>query len=863
MTALKGPLEGRHGSWSVGELVGTTSRWTTYRGTDEAGSPVAIRTPTGEISSDQYDRFDSLARQWSSVDERRTVRTLRDWGTDPEPWVAVEYVPEELAAWATGDTLAIATACDLRTRGELLSDICEVLRTYGRYGSTPAHLGIHPDCLSFRVDDDGPVAVVGDWGLSRLVEEPPVTPFTAPEQLDGDHASRRTDVYRIGVLAAAVLSGSRPFEEVSPDLANDEDAPADGVTDRDTTALAAAIREGFNVDTLADRLPDDAVRPIRRAADTDPETRQSTTYPLGRDLLDAVPSVDVDDREADALAATVAPSAPASSGETATEEKSGSDGDSTDGEDRDPSDGEDDDAMAGTDGSNPADDKGSNPADGGEPTAADDGSVGTGSTSPVDGTTDPASGSAGSRRSFLKYGVGTVGIGGIAYGAIQVFGDDLTGDGSGAVADPSSGASASDSDDDGEPSLEVTGGTVTIGARFGTDLETLPEAIEDVDIPAEIDVALDDRFNDPDRIDRYLAGVEGGDDVPDLLLVNTDELTRVVRAGATESLSRYADDHPIGDVLGESFPALERMSRNPEDGAVHALPYGFIPETVAYRKSAFREIDDESTFEAWMTDPPTWSEWSSIVAAFRRDQGFVWAGGRQSVPRPFSEVLAAFGGSYYETDGSRPADGDPVTVADADGVEAANVLHDLVLGGDRSGSGVERASAESVLEFDVIDPVYTFADENAIAARVPLSTYESFFSEAEREDIGMMPAPAGPAGSYTGVYASYVVVNPNTELLGEALSVAEAFRSPVVASLLVDQGLVPTLNGDPFSVDAVADAPYAEHRPAIEYVAENAVLEPSTATWSAERQDVGAVLRSAITDDPSVLAEIEAILEER
>ncbi|MFC5279542.1 halocyanin domain-containing protein [Halorubrum rubrum] len=959
MDRLDGPVEGRKGAWSVGDRVGRTPRWTTYRGTDEEGTPVAIRTPTGRVPSDRYDRFDALARQWGTVDERRTVRGLLDWGTDPEPWVAVEYVPDELDSWAAGTSLETARACDQRTRAELLFDVCEILRTYSRYGSTPCHLALHPDCLSFRVDADGPVAVVDDWGLSRLVADPPATPYTAPEQLEGDHASKRTDVYRIGALAAAALGDGSPFPGVDAD---------------DPAALVDAIREGIDADALGDEFPEGAVRPVGRATEGDPSDRYATTYPLGRDLLDAVPTVDTADRRADALAATVAP----------TPEGTGDHGAATD----------DDDAGAGDDGT---------AAEAGDDgTAAEGTAAGTsqgGDDSPGDGT--PGSGEAaggaddagGSRRSLLKAGVGAFTLAGIGYGGLLALdrndsaprlpgsettspggsgSDDGTGSGAaqyggwlddvenydathdyrdedevtvsvgtgenGLLFSPAAilidpGATvvwewtgeggahnvvaeagtfdsgdpvdeggytfeyafedASEGDvfnylcvphetvgmkgsvavgdvdddlvspDDEGTAAEITGGTVTVDVRNYQWLEELPRAIADSDVPDEVDVEVLSETGGTDRVREFVGAVDAGEPKPDVLLVSVQELGVLFSAGATEPLSAHADDHRIGEVLDETFPALDTAARHPEDGEIHALPYSFAPFSVVYRKPPFEEAGIGDTDE-WMTTPPTWAEWSEMVAAAAADRGtdgFVWSGRPSMLPPTFTGVLGGFGGSYYEGGETAPGDDAGVTIADTPGVRAANVLHDLALGGDRADPPVERASPEEVLEYGFSDVLNAFREGRGVAALLPPSIGIDVRDDSEA--LGVMPVPTGAETSRTTVYGQYAVVNPNTELLGEALAVVRGFRSEAVGSLLVDGGQFPTMNGDPFSLDAMASSPYEPHAPAIRFMAENAVVEPPTETWYRERSAVGEVLRKTITDDPRAgLDEIASILDE-
>jgi len=212
-------LSGSDLTITVDEQIGSGAHWQTFRARTQGGDPIAVRTLQGTIPPGAYDRFESLAAQWHTVSNEETVRTLLDWGTDPEPWVAVDYTPGELESYATGTSIEAAVECDLATRTELLRDICDAIRSYGRYGSTRAHLGIGPESVSFREGPDGPTAVVGDWGISRLVGDPPVTPYTAPEQVavddrdgnDGGHAGQATDVYRIGALGVHLFSGSPPF----------------------------------------------------------------------------------------------------------------------------------------------------------------------------------------------------------------------------------------------------------------------------------------------------------------------------------------------------------------------------------------------------------------------------------------------------------------------------------------------------------------------------------------------------------------------------------------------------------------------------------------------------------------------------
>ena len=281
-------LSGTDLTVTVDEQIGSGTHWRTFRARTESGDSVAVGTLQGTIPPDAYDRFESLAAQWHTVSNEDTVRTLLDWGIDPEPWVAVDYAPGELGSYAAGTPIEAAADCDLATRAELLRDICDAIRSYGRYGSTRAHLAIGPESVSFRDGPDGPTAVVGDWGISRLVDDPPVTPYTAPEQVavderdDAGHAGQATDVYRIGALGVRLFSGSPPF-------------PNDG------SSLADRVRRGIDEDVGFADVAEEFVPALRRATARDPADRHEGVYQLGRDVSAAAPRVPPGERSVGAL----------------------------------------------------------------------------------------------------------------------------------------------------------------------------------------------------------------------------------------------------------------------------------------------------------------------------------------------------------------------------------------------------------------------------------------------------------------------------------------------------------------------------------------------------------------------------------
>lgn len=288
MTFSAETIDGSGESVNVRGEVGASGQWRTYRGETTGGAPVAVRTLRGTVPESAYDRFDVLCSQWETIAGRQSVRAIVGWGVEPEPWVAVEYADDELERLVNGETVAPALACDVATKVALGSDVCETIRTYARYGSTSTHLAVQPESVAFGRDEDNPVAIIGDWGVSRLVEEPPVTSYTAPEQIDGTEVEsdpdKRTDVHRIGALMYHLLAGDEPFAEV------------------DDRNFVAAIADGI-ADTPSglEPLPDRFRQPIGQAMAPDPEERQQSVYELQSALAASTPRVPAGERRIDSL----------------------------------------------------------------------------------------------------------------------------------------------------------------------------------------------------------------------------------------------------------------------------------------------------------------------------------------------------------------------------------------------------------------------------------------------------------------------------------------------------------------------------------------------------------------------------------
>ncbi|MDJ1434271.1 hypothetical protein [Halostagnicola sp. A-GB9-2] len=786
-------VTGQETTCAISDQIGASTHWKTYSGRTDDGEPTLIRVLQGEVPDSSHDRFNGLVRQWASISDRESVRGVIDWGTEIEPWVAVEYASSDGKQFASGGMVDTAIACDDRTKVELVSEVCETIQTYSRYGSTSHHLAIHPDCLFFGNGQDGPVAIVDDWGVSRLVNEPPITPYTAPEQLeDGGHAKKRTDIYQVGVLATHLLTGTTPFAD---------DADSD-----DPEALASTIENGID-ETV---LPEGTVEPISKAMAVDPEDRYSALSQFQRDLLNAVPAST--DRATGSLIAVTTPTlAATNTGERQADTTGSPSSEST------------------TAVNSPTE------------TATTSSQTDTASTRTDTTNARPdrtGTGNGNSRRSFLKYGVVAVGGAGAMYLGLPI----LTGDESLRSALPG-GTTGSDP-------AAGSGGDVRVNTGFRSWLEPLENNAENVGIPREADVQIQEGPADPaHRVDELINQVESDQPQPDLFVVNETELGMLMEATVTDSMG----EHSIDETLRNTPPLYEALSQHPSDGVHHAIPYGFMPLVVAYHKPLLREMGyDNGVFEAWMTDPPSWEQWSEI-SAFAREMigtpfGFIWPGQPTQLPGFFTSVLEAFGGTYYGSPDAAtgPITDRPVTIANPQAVEATNVIHDLVTGDNRSSHAIEQCTSDDIFSMGFNQVYELLMGQEAVAAQIPLSLARILVEEYGPDEVGIMPMPTGTARSATTAFGSYVAMNPNTENTGGALEVASAFRSPEFAQMILSQGYeIPF--GEDIQADGLFDSslyePYAD---TFQFIAGSPAVEPAGNAWIDERDVIGEQMVEAV-----------------
>jgi len=269
------------GHYRIVEKIGAGGMGEVYRATDERlDRDVAIKVLPEAVAQDpgRIGRFELEAKAVARLDHPN-ILAIHDFGADE----GVTYFVTELL---DGDTLRErleAGALGWRKTAEIGATIAEGLAAAHRAGII--HRDLKPD--NIFITSDGRVKIL-DFGLARDVEvgavgdtrSPTVSMYTdpgtvmgtasymSPEQVRGEPADQRSDIFSLGCVLYEMATGRRAFEH---------ETAAETMT-------AILKEEPTDLTTSGEALPSELVGTVRRCLEKRPESRFQSASDLAYSL---------------------------------------------------------------------------------------------------------------------------------------------------------------------------------------------------------------------------------------------------------------------------------------------------------------------------------------------------------------------------------------------------------------------------------------------------------------------------------------------------------------------------------------------------------------------------------------------------
>ena len=180
--------------------------------------PVAIKVLHRSLAGDAglVERFRREARAAASLNHQNIV-AVHDWGSvDGIYYMVMEYVAGLSVRELLNERGVLAPAQAVDVLDQTLAALEHAHR------QDIVHRDIKPENL--MVTREG-VVKVADFGLARALADAQITEagtvtgtvqYLAPEQLQGEPADARTDLYALGIVAFELLTGRLPFTGETP-----------------------------------------------------------------------------------------------------------------------------------------------------------------------------------------------------------------------------------------------------------------------------------------------------------------------------------------------------------------------------------------------------------------------------------------------------------------------------------------------------------------------------------------------------------------------------------------------------------------------------------------------------------------------
>jgi serine/threonine protein kinase len=201
------------GRYEILEEIGRGAMGVVFKGRDPLiGRAVAVKTITAGVaeSADLLERFYREARAAGGLQHPNIVTIYEMAESEGAPFIAMEYLQGE----SLEKLIARKPALPLGAKIDYVVQACRALDYAHRRGVI--HRDVKP--ANIVITTDGIVKVV-DFGIARIADASKTQTgmllgtlaYMSPEQLRGQHADARCDIWALGVVLYELITYRRPF----------------------------------------------------------------------------------------------------------------------------------------------------------------------------------------------------------------------------------------------------------------------------------------------------------------------------------------------------------------------------------------------------------------------------------------------------------------------------------------------------------------------------------------------------------------------------------------------------------------------------------------------------------------------------
>jgi len=209
MVGVGSVLGNRYELWSLVDAGGAGKVWwATDRVLDgERGDRMVVKTY--EVDELFGRRFIAEIRAVATIAHPGVVPVLDTGYDDPVAWVMMPRERGESLRSRLARTGAVPVRLAMAWLGQAATAVAEVHRV------GVVHRGLRPSRLFVRSDER---VVLTDFGLMRGMDRLPLDApeYLSPEEARGEAPGTCSDIYQLGLIAYACLTGRPPFEGDDP-----------------------------------------------------------------------------------------------------------------------------------------------------------------------------------------------------------------------------------------------------------------------------------------------------------------------------------------------------------------------------------------------------------------------------------------------------------------------------------------------------------------------------------------------------------------------------------------------------------------------------------------------------------------------